>query len=107
MALLATSARFRGFVDAPPAKLRELIVPEDREAFDNEYRAALDEAAETLSLDRLERFLEHWRRIAWSQHDMGHDRWRAMLGRAEHTLRTGEPAPGSRPWEEVKAELGL
>jgi predicted anti-sigma-YlaC factor YlaD len=92
----ATTATLnRPFAQASPAELRETIVPEDRELFDEQYRQALDAAAETLTLDALEKFLAHWRRIAWSQTDMGHEKWRAMLARAEETLRTGESPPGA------------
>lgn len=109
MPLLTTSATFAGFADYSPAQLREVIVPEDREAFDEQYRAALT-AAETLSLDELEEFLAHWRRRAWSQADMGHDRWRAMLARAERVLATGEAPPGTASEAEIeellRAKLG-
>lgn len=90
---------------ASPAELREAIVPEDRESFDEQYRQALDAAAETFTLDALERFPVHWRRIAWSQTDMGHQKWRAMLARAEETLRTGESPPGAVSADEMRLRL--
>ena len=78
--------------------------------FDRSYREALDAAAQTLRLDELEKFLVHWRRIAWSATARDHDRWRAVLARAEHTLRTGEPPPGTVSEEEIeeliRARLG-
>lgn len=83
----------------------EAIVPEDRDQFDAGYRAALHTAAETLKLDELEAFLEHWRRIAWSQHDMGHDKWRAMLAEADRRLAGGAPPPGMVSMEEMEARL--
>lgn len=95
------------FAAASPAELRAAILPEERDQFDAGYRRALDTAAETLRLDELESFLAHWRRLAWCQTDAGHDTWRAMLAKAERILSTGQPEPGSRPWGEVKAELGL
>ncbi|MGH3904712.1 MAG: DUF6247 family protein [Pseudonocardiaceae bacterium] len=70
MSLLATSAEFASFADVAPAQLREVIVEEDREAFDEQYRAALTAAAETLSLDELECFLVHWRQPR--RRDPGH-----------------------------------
>ncbi|MCA1707050.1 MAG: DUF6247 family protein [Actinobacteria bacterium] len=106
MPLLATSATFVGFADYSPAQLREILVPEEHEAFDAQFRATLASAAETFSLDELEGFLEHWRRVAWSQHDMGHDAYRAMLARAEHTLRTGETPPGTVPKEKIEELIG-
>jgi hypothetical protein len=102
----ATTATLnRPFAQASPAELREAIVPEDRELFDEQYRQALDAAAETLTLDALEKFLAHWRRIAWSQTDMGHEKWRAMLARAEETLRTGESPPGTVSADEMRQRL--
>ena len=98
MAATAVQIRFAGFADASPATLREVIVPEDRAQFDAGYREALDAAAQTLTLDKLERFLEHWRRVAWSQHDMGHDRWRTMLADAQRRLA------GERPVATVSME---
>ena len=95
----------RPFAQASPAELRESIVPEDRELCDEQYRQALDAAAETLTLDALEKFLAHWRRIAWSQTDMGHEKWWAMLARAEETLRTGESPPGTVSADEMRQRL--
>jgi hypothetical protein len=98
------------FAAASPAELREAILPEDVPQFDRSYREALDAAAETLRLDELEKFLAHWRRIASSATARGHDHWRAVLARAEHTLRTGEPPPGTVSEEEIedliRARLG-
>lgn len=102
MPLLATSAKFVGFADYSPAQLREVIVTEDRETFDRQFRAALAAARETFSLAELESFLEGWRRTAWSQHDMGHDRWRAMLAEAERRLAGGKPPPGMVSQEEME-----
>jgi Family of unknown function (DUF6247) len=98
------------FATASPAELREAILPEEVPLFDRSYRKALDAAAKTLRLDELEKFLAHWRRIAWAATARGHDHWRAVLARAEHTLRTGEPPPGTVSEEEIedliKARLG-
>ena len=106
MPLLATSATFTGFADKSPAELREILLPEDRDRFDATYREALDEAARTLSLDTLEAFLVHWRRYTWSQHDMGPERWRAMLAKADYINRTGQVPPGTVTYsEEEMAEL--
>jgi hypothetical protein len=82
------------------------LLPDEASKFDVDYRHALDVARETLSLTDLVETLESWRRIAHStQADpMAH---RRMLETAETTLRTGEPPTGSRPWRELKADLGL
>lgn len=105
MPLLATSATFAGFADYSPAQLREILLEEDRDRFDASYREALEEAARTLSLDKLEAFLVHWRRYTWSQHDMGPDRWRAMLDRADKVMRTGQAPPGTISEEEMQELL--
>ena len=91
----AAPALFAGFADKQPAYLRSVIVPEDHEAFDGQYQAAIATAADTLDLTELDKFLEHWRRVAWSQHHMGHDQWRAMLAKAEYINRTGHVPPGT------------
>ncbi|MGH3939366.1 MAG: DUF6247 family protein [Pseudonocardiaceae bacterium] len=104
--MTTTEVRFAGFADASPAKLREVIVEEDREAFDQRYREALDDAAVTLTLGKLEAFLVHWRRVAWSQDNMGHERWRAMLAKAEYITHTGQVPPGTVTYsEEEMADL--
>jgi hypothetical protein len=102
----ATTATWnRPFAQASPAELREAIAPEDRELCDEPYRQALDAAAETLTLDALEKFLAHWRRIAWSQTDMGHEKWRAMLARTEETLHSGESSPGTVSADKMRQRL--
>lgn len=101
-AAMAVNTTARPYADASPEELRVTILPEDREAFDEQYRAALTAAADTLRLDKLEAFLAHWRRTAWSQTDMGPERWRAMLARAEHVRRTGEEPPGTVGANEVR-----
>jgi len=45
MATTTTKTRFTGFADHSPAQLRELLLPEDHEAFDASFRKALDETA--------------------------------------------------------------
>ncbi|MBV9140336.1 MAG: hypothetical protein JO115_05380 [Pseudonocardiales bacterium] len=82
------------FADAFPAEIRKVILPEDQPDFDRQYRAALDVAARTLRLDELEKFLTHWRRIAWSATARGNDSWRALLAEASRRLTGGEPPPG-------------
>ncbi|MGH3925393.1 MAG: DUF6247 family protein [Pseudonocardiaceae bacterium] len=101
--MATTTTRFAGFADVSPAQLREAIVPEDVDQFDAGYRAALNTAAETLMLDKLESFLEHWRRVAWCQTDAGHDRWRAMLTEADRRLAGGPPPQGMVSQEEIAA----
>ena len=72
----------------------QAILPEDVDQFDASYRRALEAAAETLRLDELESFLEHWRRIARSATHNGHDHWRGVLAKANYILEHGHPPPG-------------
>lgn len=102
MAATATTSTVP-YSDASPAELRKAILPEDVEQFDAGFRRALDEAAETLRLDALEAFLEHWRRIARSAHHRGHDHWRAVLAEAERRLAGGGPPEGMVSEEEMDA----
>ena len=45
------------YANASPAELREAILPEDVESFDEQFQATLDAAARTRRLDKLEPFL--------------------------------------------------
>lgn len=93
------------FADASPAQLREAILPEDVPEFDRHYQRALDEARTTLRLDELEKFLELWRRVAWSATAHGHDRWRAVLAQAQRRLAGGPPPAATVPMEEMEARI--
>ncbi len=103
----ATTATLnRPFAQASPAELREVIVPEDRELFDEQYRQALDAAAETLTLDgarEVPRALAAYRLVA-DRHGP-----REVAGgapaRAEETLRTGESPPGTVSADEMRQRL--
>ena len=91
--------------EGTPAQIREAIVEEDREHFDREYRAALNAAAETLTLDPVDAFLADWRTRGAHQLHMGHDQWRAVGAEAERRLAGGAPPAGMIPPEEAKARL--
>lgn len=94
------------FSDASPAQIRAALLPEEQPRFEEQYREALQVAAETFSLYKLNATLECWRRIAWMTHS-DPEVHRRMLANVERTLRTGEPPPGSVPWSELKERLGL
>lgn len=80
------------------------MLPEEVGDFDHDYQRALKAAADTLSLDELQRTLEHWHRIArMTQADPAAHR--RMLLRAEQTLRTGVLPADSVSAEDVKALL--
>jgi len=95
---MAATATKVPYSDASPAELREAILPEDVDQFDDSFRHALDTVAATLRLDALEAFLEHWRRIARSVNHRGHDHWRGVLAKAQRILA------GERPETTVSME---
>lgn len=103
--MAATAVRVP-FSDATPAEIREVLLPEELPEFERQYRRALEVAAETFSLDELAKTLRSWRRIAWMT-DSDPEAHRRMLHNVERTLRTGQSPPGSVPWNELKARLGL
>lgn len=78
------------FAAATPAEIRAALVHEEQPKFDDEYRRALNVAAESFSLVHLDRVLESWRRIAWLCTDP--DRYRRMWRRAALSY-TGEASP--------------
>lgn len=83
------------------------LLPEDVAEFDRQWRATMAEATESLDLTEVTALLDSWRRIAWLTTANGPERYRSMLAQADHALRTGERPPGSIPWHQLKAELGL
>lgn len=89
--------------DAPPAVVRAALIPEDVPRFDQQWREAMAAATRSLDLTEVHRLLESWRRVAQITAALGHDRYRRMLARAEHTLRTGELPAGSMSADEVTA----
>ena len=95
------------FADASPAEVRAALIPEEHDEFDRQWRSALGKAAKTFDLADVFETLEDWRLRAWNTQALGHDDYRRMLAQAEHTLRTGETPPGTVPWSQLKAELGL
>lgn len=101
------------FADASPAEVRAALIPEEVPDFDQSWRAAMAKATEAVDLTPVFETLDHWRRHAWTAQALGVDDYRRMLARAEYTLRTGNPPPGTvtHSAEEVKAlirrRLGL
>lgn len=92
------------FSDASPAEFREVLLPEELPRFEEQYREALRVAAETYSLDALDRTLEDWRRIAWMTHS-DPEAHRLMLARADYTLATRKRAPAAASASEVRELL--
>jgi Family of unknown function (DUF6247) len=89
-----------------PEAIRAALMTEQVGEFDAAFDAALIAARQTLHLDQLRHVLRMWRRQAlMTERDPeGH---RQMLATVAEVQRTGRPRPGSVPWSELKAELGL
>lgn len=86
-----------------PAQIRETILPEDQPEFDRQWRAALNVAAEKLSLDEVRETLESWRRVACLVTAHGPEGYRQMMATAEQILRTRQSPPGSVEIDVVEA----
>ena len=95
----------RDLIDAPPAVVRAALVPEDAERFDEQWRAAMAAATNSLDLGPVHRLLESWRRVARVTVGLGHDGYRRMLSEADHRLRTGEMPDNPVPLDEVRLHL--
>ena len=93
----AAAARF-----GSPVAIRAALLPEQVGEFD----AALTAARQTLRLDQLRDVLQVWRRVAFLTEE-DPDRYRQMLVSAAEVVRTRRPRPGSVPWTELRAELGI
>ena len=100
---MTASATRPPFADASPATIRTALIPEEQPRFDREYRQALRVAAETFSLDELNKTLESWRRIAWLCADP--ERYRRMWRHAAK-LYTRQDIPAEEALPATKARLG-
>jgi Family of unknown function (DUF6247) len=79
---------------ATPREVRAALRPQDREQFDRDYRAALEEAARTLELADVLDTVEHWRARAWITRDPAEHR--RVVRRAAEFL-TGHTPPADEP----------
>ncbi|WP_028927927.1 DUF6247 family protein [Pseudonocardia acaciae] len=87
---------------ATPREVRAALLPEYRERFDEDYRAALEEAGRTLELTGVLDTVEHWRTRAWITRDPA--RHRRMVRRAAELL-TGHVPPADEPVAVTEARL--
>lgn len=87
---------------ATPKEVRAALRPEYREQFDQDYRAALDEAGRTLELAGILDVVEHWRTRAWITRDPA-DHRRVVRRVAE--LLTGQAPPADEPVAVTEARL--
>lgn len=86
--------------------MRAALIPEEAREFDDQWRAAMTEATETLDLNPVLALLESWRRVAWITAESGHDAHRRMYRRAAQLL-SGDPVTTDEPLLRTKARLGL
>jgi len=86
-----------------PKAIRAALLPEDVADFDEEFRAAMDKATQTMDLSGVSEFVERWWRVAWSATDP--EEHRAMLEHADQLL-AGD-AVHTTPWAETRSGLGL
>jgi hypothetical protein len=87
-----------------PLEIRAALTGEEIGHFDQEYRQAMTEAAESLDLSGVLAMLERWRRVAWSTQD-DRNAHHTMLETARR-LNSGEDV-ATVPWEQVKTRLGM
>jgi len=89
-----------------PEAIRAALLPEQQAEFDSAFDAALTAARQTLRLDQLQHVLQVWRRVAWlTRQDP--DAQRRTFAAAAEIARTGRPRPGSVPWTDLRADLGV
>lgn len=86
--------------DRSPRALRAVLPVEDHAAFDEEYRAALDEARDTYDLAAVQRFQDRWWGIVMLKADPVE--YRRVLDRAEELQGRADrgEAVGGVPWDE-------
>ena len=87
---------------ATPREVRAALRPEFRAQFDQDYRAALEEAGRTLELAGVLDTVEHWRTRAWITRDPAEHR-RVVRRAAE--LLTGQTPPADEPVAVTEARL--
>jgi Family of unknown function (DUF6247) len=85
-----------------PASIRDALIGEERAAFEDAYRHAMAEAAETLDLTRVLDVLRNYHRIAWLTQRQGAEAHRRMLDKAAEIVRDRDNPTGV-PLDEVKA----
>ncbi|MFI7588414.1 DUF6247 family protein [Spongisporangium articulatum] len=86
-----------------PRAIREALLPDDRVAFDAQYRRLMRQATDTLDLNPVLQMLEQWRVVAWSSQDPAAHR--RMLDTVQR-LDAGEDVP-TEAWPDTKRRLGL
>jgi hypothetical protein len=91
------------FAEMSPADIRAGLVPEEQLEFDQAWRAACLEAAETFDLTIVRTTLEVYGAHAMVVKHDGADGYRELMARAAERLRTGAEPTGGMSGEEMLA----
>jgi hypothetical protein len=86
---------------ATPREVRAALRPEYRAEFDQDYRAALEEAGQTLDLAGVFETVEHWRTRSWITRDP--QEHRRVVRRAAELL--GQTPPADEPVAVTESRL--
>ena len=100
--------RARSWEDATPAEVRATLAPESAIEFDDQWRAALADAADSYDLAPVHGCLDAWRRVARvTAAAGGPEGYRRMLEAASEAQQRRHPVTAGASWHEVRAGLGL
>jgi hypothetical protein len=94
------------FSDATLAEVRAALIPEEAAEFDQQWRAVMARATETLDLSEVQAMLESGRRVGRLTAVTVPKALRAMYSRAAVRL-AGEHIPADEPLPRIKARLSL
>ena len=100
---VAPAQKHTPFAEMSPADIRAGLVPEEQLEFDQAWRAACLEAAETFDLTIVRTTLEIYGRHALLVKRRGVDGYRELTARVEERLRTGAEPTGGMSGEEMRA----
>lgn len=90
------------FASASAAQIRGVLTPEDAASFEQQWRAAMRAATDSLDLAEVHAVLDAWRPLARLMAARGESGYRSILARAAETLRTREEPPGTASLEEIR-----
>ncbi|HEV3362202.1 MAG TPA: DUF6247 family protein [Pseudonocardiaceae bacterium] len=100
---VAPARKSTPFAEMSPADIRAGLVPEEQLEFDQAWRAACLQAAETMDLTIVRSTLEIYGRHAVLVKNRGVDGYRELMARVEERLRTGAEPTGGMSADEVRA----
>lgn len=89
---------------ASPEAISSYLLPADRERFNAEYEAALDEARRGYELSGVQELVEHWRQIAVLQSEPAAF---AQSVRVVAEIVTGQSTPEGESFEVTRQKAGM